>query len=92
MQETGRAYPVYTPSNPAMADQRVMSSFTYGQLVEIANLFYYANKVLAGKMIGGIKLDEAKRSMHKAIHDSAVNCAISMEEKFKLQEGPNAAA
>lgn len=92
MIETGRNYPAYTPTAPDKAEQRVTTSFTYGQLVEIANIFYFINKVLASKILGGIRLDALQRAMHKSIHDSAVNCAISLEEKFKLQEGPNVAA
>lgn len=91
IQKSG-TYPVYAPTNPSLVEQRVTTSFTYGQIVEIANVFYYFNKILAGKWYSGVKLDETRRSMHKAIHDSAVNCAISMEEKINLQEGPNAAA
>jgi hypothetical protein len=85
-------YPVYEPVDLKNLEQRVMVSFTYGQLVEIANVFYYFNKVLAGKWYSNVKLDETKRSLHKAIHDAAVNCAISLEEQFKLREGSNAAA
>jgi len=91
IQKSG-TYPVYGPTDPKKLEQRVTVSLTYGQLVEIANVFFYMNKVLAGKWYSGVKLDENTRALHKAIHDAAVNCAISLEEKFKLQEEPNVAA
>jgi len=87
MIERSGKYPVYAASNPKITDQRVTTTFTYEQLIEIANIFYFVNKVLAGKLFGGIRLTENVRSIHKAIHDSAINCALSLEERERNERG-----
>jgi len=88
MMEKSGTYPAYESTDPKLTDLRVTTSFTYRQMLEIANVFFMVNKV----SIKGVALDEIKRSLHKSIHDSAVNCVISLEEKNRLAMGGNDAA
>jgi hypothetical protein len=34
-------------------------------------------------------LTESVRALHKAIHDSAINCALSLEERERNERGRN---
>jgi hypothetical protein len=88
MIEKAVAYPVYQAQNKNLIEQKVMLSLTYAQILEIACVFFYVNSVLAKlpKWLGGIKLDEEKRALHKAIHNAAVNCALSLEENDRLKQ------
>jgi len=87
--EKGGTYPAYESTDLKLADLRVTTTFTYRQMLEIANVFFVVNKV----PIKGVVLDGTMRSLHKSIHDSAVNCVISLEEKNRLASGgPDVAA
>jgi hypothetical protein len=81
-------YPAYTAQSEGIKAQKVTMFMTYEQALEIASLIYYINKVLAWlpKWLGGIRLDEYARALHKSIHDSCVNCCLSLEEKDRMEK------
>lgn len=88
MIEKGGKYPAYE-GNKNLNDQKVMLSMSYESLLELANVLYYVNKVCASipRIFGGIKLSHRSRALHKLAHDSIVNCALSLEEKFRFEQG-----
>ena len=87
MIEKGVDYPVYGSEGEesTLLARKALVSYTYEQLLELANVMYYVNKKLAGKWFGGIRLDEKKRALHKGIHDAAVNCCLSLEEMDRFE-------
>lgn len=87
MIEKNTNYPAYTPQNETILSQKVTVFMSYEQLIEIASIFFYLNRVLARipKWLGGIRLNEYTRALHKSIHDSCVNCCLSLEEKERFE-------
>jgi hypothetical protein len=88
MIEKAVKYPAYAPQEVKMLSHKVSICLTYEQIIEIASVFYYVNLVLARlpRWLGGLKLDESKRVLHKAIHNAAVNCCLSLEEKYHFEQ------
>ena len=88
MIEKKQNYPAYTAPDEGIKSQKVSMYLTYEQILEIASLIYYLNKVLARvpKWLGGIRLTEYLRALHKGIHDSCVNCCLSLEEKDRMEK------
>jgi len=86
--EKKRKYPAYEQPDPKLFQKKALVSLTYEQILEIANVFYYINTSLAKlpKFFGVPKLDEAHRALHKAIHDCAVNCCLSLEEAARIEK------
>jgi hypothetical protein len=85
MIEKAGSYPVYFPPEHVALSQKVLMSLTYEQTLEIANVFYFVNKQ-ANKLFSGLKLDERQRVLHKAIHNSAINCCLSLEEAARAEK------
>jgi len=88
MIEKGGKYPVYEGNNN-LNDNKVMLTLSYETLVELANVLFYVNKVVASipRFLGGIRLGERARALHKLAHDSIVNCVLSIEEKHRFEQG-----
>lgn len=86
MIEKAVRYPAYEPSDPSVLPRKAMLSLSYEQILEVANVFFFVNKHLAGKIFGGIRLSEKQRVLHKAVHDAAVNCCISLEEYNRIEK------
>lgn len=92
MIEKGHNYPAYSVPSEALNSHKAMVSLSYEQMLEIANVMYYVDKVSASLpgLFGGIRLDERLRGLHKAIHNSAINCCLSLEEADRVEkEGGN---
>jgi hypothetical protein len=89
MIEKGVKYPVYKTSTPDAIPERAMLSLDLEQVIAIANVFYYVNKFLAAvpRIFGGIRLSETERSIHKSIHDAAINAALSLEQMHQFKKG-----
>ena len=88
MIEKYRSYPAYEEKNEDKLQQRVTMFFTYEQVLEIANIIYYINLALARvpRWLGGIRLSADKRALHKSLHDSAINCLLSLDEKARYEK------
>jgi hypothetical protein len=85
-------YPVYVTKDEKVLTDKVIMTFDFEQLIEIANVFFYVNWVLSHipKWLGGIRLSEYKKAVHKSIHDAAYNACLSLEEKRRFEaEGGN---
>jgi hypothetical protein len=87
MIEKKKKYPAYESSNEHVKTRKALLTLDYEQILEIANVFFYVNKTVTSipKIFGGIRLDEAKRALHKSVHDAAVNCALSLEEMDRYE-------
>lgn len=90
MVEKHGKYPVYMvpEERKCVASHKAMLCLTYEQILEIANVMYYVDKVSASLpgLFGGIRLDEKARSLHKSLHDAAVNCCLSLEEADRVEK------
>jgi hypothetical protein len=86
--EKYRSYPAYEEKNEDKLAQKVTMFLTYEQVLEIANVIYYVNLALARvpRWLGGIRLSADKRALHKSLHDSAVNCLLSLDEKARYEK------
>lgn len=85
-------YPAYQARNEKVLAMKATVYFDAEQILEIANIFYYVNLVLAKlpRFLGGIKLPEKQRALHKSIHDAAVNCVLSLEEHERCEKEKSA--
>ena len=85
-------YPACQARNEKVLAMKATVYFDAEQILEIANVFYYVNLVQAKLpgFLGGIKLSEAKRALHKSIHDAAVNCVLSLEEYERCEKEKSA--
>jgi hypothetical protein len=84
--EKAKKYPAYAPCDPSALTRKAMLSLTLEQVIEIANVFLFVNEHIANRFLSGVALDENKRAIHKSIHDSAVNCALSLEEFHRMDK------
>lgn len=87
MIEKAGKYPAYVNENEKLKSHKALVSLDYEQILEIACVFYYVNVVLAKipRWLGGIRLTERARALHKSIHDAAVNCCMSLEEADRYE-------
>lgn len=88
MIEKTRNYPSYENTDEKIMARKVSLYFTYEQLLAIANIFFYVNKVSARlpRWLGGLRFDEKIRALHKSIHDSCINCCMSLEEMDRFEK------
>jgi len=96
MIEKAGNYPVYEEKDEKLLTHKALVSMDFEQMLEIANIFYYINKVIAVSSrfsrafrlffgLPHLALNEAKRALHKSIHDSMVNCCKSLEEAERCE-------
>lgn len=88
MREVPKKFPPYQLHNNSILQKSVMVSLDVEQVLEIANVFYHINRFLPRlpRFLGGLRLSEASRALHKSIHDAAINCAISMEKSAEFDK------
>lgn len=86
MDETGKKYPAYRVRDERVNSRKCLMSLNYEQILEIASVFYYVNKLADNRFFNrGLRLDEHARSLHKSIHDAAINCCLSLEEADRCE-------
>jgi len=87
MIEQSVRYPAYKSPDEKLNSHKALVSLTYAQILEIANVMYYVDRVSASLpgLFGGIRLDATARSLHKSVHDAAVNCCLSLEEAHRFE-------
>jgi len=90
MIEKNGIYPVYfcPDERAAVQSHKALISFSYAQILEIANVIFYFDKVIISrpKLFGGLRIDENTAALHKAIHNAAVNCCLSLEEADRAEK------
>jgi len=81
-------YPAYLQKDLNILQQKVAMYLSYEQILEMANIFYYINKVAMSlpRFLGGIRPLESVRILHKSIHDAAINCCMSLEDKSRYEK------
>jgi hypothetical protein len=88
MLEKSAKYPAYECTDESVMTRKATVVLSYEQILEVASIFYYVNKALASlpRWLGGIKLSDRARALHKSIHDAAINCALSLEEMHRFEK------
>lgn len=90
MIEKNGTYPVYfcPDERKGVRSHKALVSLTYAQILEIANVIFYFDKVIASrpKLFGGLRIDEETAVLHKSIHNAAVNCCLSLEEVDRCEK------
>jgi len=86
MQESTKSYPFYSEEDKKVLPSTALVTFTYAELLEIANIFYYVNKLRIPRLFGGICFTEPIRVLHHKIHNAAVNCCKSLKAAHDFAE------
>lgn len=88
MIEKSGSYPVYfkPEERRGIESHKALVALTYEQILEIANVMFYFDNILARrpKLFGGVKVDDKAHALHKVIHNSCVNCCLSLEEADRV--------
>jgi hypothetical protein len=85
MIQNNRNYPAYKMLDSSYKSRSVSVTCSYAQAVEIANIFYYVNKL--PKWLGGLKLSDELWALHNSIHNAHVNAALSIEALIHIDNG-----
>jgi hypothetical protein len=90
MIEKNGTYPVYfcPDERKGVQSHKALVSLTYAQILEIANVMFYFDNVIASrsKLFGGVRIKEETAALHKSIHNAAVNCCLSLEEADRCEK------
>lgn len=80
-------FPFYLPENPSLRSRRVSLMLTYEQIIATASALALLQKILS---MGKIRrsffdplLSDAEKALQTAVHNSCINCALSLEEYAK---------
>jgi len=82
-----QTFPFYLPDHPDLNSRRVSLMLTYEQIVATASALALLQKILSmGKIRRSFydpMLSDHEKSLQTAVHNSCINCALSLEEHAK---------